>query len=112
MSQHLFVWLRRADGALQPIGELAATSPARSSGHFESEFEYDRSWANRADAFALDPVLQARVRLAQDEAYRELAAHAVRAQAEAAAALSAFGAGLAEIQSQLAMVGRILKDVE
>jgi Tfp pilus assembly protein PilO len=57
-------------------------------------------------------VLQARVRLAQDEAYRELAAHAVRAQAEAAAALSAFGAGLAEIQSQLAMVGRILKDVE
>ncbi len=56
MSQHLLVWLRRADGALQPIGELATTAPARSSGHFESEFEYDRSWANRADAFALDPV--------------------------------------------------------
>jgi hypothetical protein len=50
-------------------------------------------------------VLQARVRLGQDEAYREIAAKAVVAQSETAAAL-------AEIQSRLAVVERILKQVE
>jgi hypothetical protein len=50
-------------------------------------------------------VLQARVRLGQDEAYRELAANAAAAQAETAAAL-------AEILSRLAAVERILKQVE
>ena len=50
-------------------------------------------------------VLQARVRLGQDEAYRELAAKAAAAQAETAAAL-------AEIQSRLAVIERILKQVE
>jgi hypothetical protein len=50
-------------------------------------------------------VLQARVRLGQDEAYRELAAKAAAAQAETAAAL-------AEILSRLAAVERILKQVE
>jgi hypothetical protein len=50
-------------------------------------------------------VLQARVRLGQDEAYRELAARAVGTQAEVAAAL-------AGIQSRLAVVEKILKDVE
>jgi hypothetical protein len=50
-------------------------------------------------------VLQARVRLGQDEAYRELAAKAAGAQAEMAAAL-------AQIQSRLAGVEKILKDVE
>ena len=50
-------------------------------------------------------VLQARVRLAQDEAYREIAAKAVAAQAETAAAL-------AEIQARLAGVEKILKQVE
>jgi hypothetical protein len=50
-------------------------------------------------------VLQARVRLGQDEAYRELAAKAVTAQAETAAALG-------QIQARLAGVEKILKDVE
>jgi hypothetical protein len=50
-------------------------------------------------------VLQARVRLGQDEAYRELAARAAGTQAEVAAAL-------AGIQSRLAVVEKILKDVE
>jgi uncharacterized protein YbaA (DUF1428 family) len=57
-------------------------------------------------------VLQARVRLGQDEAYRELAAKAAVTQAEMAAALSSFGTVLAEIQSRLAVVEKILKDVE
>ena len=50
-------------------------------------------------------VLQARVRLGQDEAYRELAAKAVAAQGEVAAAL-------AQIQTRIAVVEKILKDVE
>jgi hypothetical protein len=57
-------------------------------------------------------VLQARVRLGQDEAYRELAAKAAVTQAEMAAALSSLGTVLAEIQSRLAVVEKILKDVE
>jgi hypothetical protein len=50
-------------------------------------------------------VLQARVRLGQDEAYREIAAKAAAAQADTAAAL-------VEIQSRLTVVERILKAVE
>jgi len=50
-------------------------------------------------------VLQARVRLGQDEAYREIAAKAAAAQADTAAAL-------VEIQSRLSVVERILKAVE
>lgn len=57
-------------------------------------------------------VLQARVRLAQDEAYREIATKAAVAQTETAAALSSFGTTLAEIKSRLAGVEKILKDVE
>ena len=57
-------------------------------------------------------VLQARVRLAQDEAYREVAAKAVAAEAEAAARLSSFGAALDSIQARLAGIEKILKDVE
>jgi hypothetical protein len=57
-------------------------------------------------------VLQARVRLGQDEAYREIAAKAATAQAETAAALSTFGPALAQIQARLAVVEKILKDVE
>jgi hypothetical protein len=56
-------------------------------------------------------VLQSRVRLAQDEAYRAIAAQAAAAQSETAAALSSFGKALAEIQSRLAAVEKILKDV-
>jgi hypothetical protein len=57
-------------------------------------------------------VLQARVRLGQDEAYREVALRAANAQAEAAAALVRFGSTLSDIQNQLAVVKKILKDVE
>jgi hypothetical protein len=57
-------------------------------------------------------VLQARVRLGQDEAYREIAAKASAAQTEMAAALSSFGGTLAEIQSRLAVVEKVLKAVE
>ena len=57
-------------------------------------------------------VLQARVRLAQDEAYRELAAKAAAAQGETATALLNVGTALADIQSRLAVVEKILKDVE
>jgi hypothetical protein len=57
-------------------------------------------------------VLQARVRLGQDEAYREIAAKAATGQAETAAALSSFGTMLGQIQSRLAGVEKILKDVE
>jgi hypothetical protein len=59
----------------------------------------------------ISAVLQARVRLAQDEAYREVATKAAAAQAETAAALSSFGPALAQIQSRLAAVEKILKDV-
>jgi hypothetical protein len=57
-------------------------------------------------------VLQARVRLGQDEAYRDLAAKAAATQAEVAGALSSFAKVLGEIQSRLAVVEKILKDVE
>ncbi len=60
----------------------------------------------------LSAILQARVRLGQDEAYRAIAAQAASAQAETAATLSSFGMALADIQSQLAAVTKILKDVE
>ncbi len=56
-------------------------------------------------------ILQARVRLGQDEAYREIAAKAASAQAEMAAALSSFGTMLAQVQSRIAVVEKILKDV-
>jgi hypothetical protein len=57
-------------------------------------------------------VLQARVRLAQDEAYREVASKAVAAQTEAAAKLSSFGTSLDAIQVRLAGIEKILNDVE
>ena len=57
-------------------------------------------------------VLQARVRLAQDEAYRELATQAAAGQAETAAALRSLSPVLADIQSRIAGVEKILKQVE
>ncbi len=56
-------------------------------------------------------VLQARVRLGQDEAYREIATKATAAQVETAAALASFGNSLTEIQMRVAVVEKILKDV-
>ena len=57
-------------------------------------------------------VLQARVRLGQDEAYREIAARGTIAQTETTAQLLSFGTALAEIQARLAVVEHILKQVE
>ncbi len=56
MIKHIFVWVRRREGAIRLVGELATTAPDRNSGRFESEFEYTRAWASEAGAFALDPV--------------------------------------------------------
>jgi Tfp pilus assembly protein PilO len=57
-------------------------------------------------------VQQARGRLAQDEAYRQLAAQAAQSQAEMAAQLAALGATLARLESRTASVEQILKQVE
>jgi serine/threonine-protein kinase HipA len=56
LISHLFVWVRRQEGPIRLVGELAMTAPDRNSGRFESEFEYTRAWASEAGAFALDPV--------------------------------------------------------
>jgi hypothetical protein len=56
-------------------------------------------------------VLQARVRLGQDEAYRAVAAKAATAQQDAAATLASFGDALADLKSRLITIERILKDV-
>jgi len=56
-------------------------------------------------------VLQARVRLGQDEAYREIATQATAAQTQTAAALASLGASVTEIQVRVAVVEKILKDV-
>jgi serine/threonine-protein kinase HipA len=56
LIKHIFVWVRRADGAIHRVGELATTAPDRNSGRFESEFEYTRAWVSESGAFALDPV--------------------------------------------------------
>ena len=57
-------------------------------------------------------VLQARARLAQDDAYRTLAAQAAQSQAETAAQLAAMSATLARLESRTASVEQILKQVE
>jgi hypothetical protein len=49
-------------------------------------------------------ILQARVRLAQDEAYRAIAA-------QSAASLTTVGTALTEIQMRLTTIEKILKDV-
>jgi hypothetical protein len=60
----------------------------------------------------ISAVLQARVRLGQDEAYRELATKATNSQAETRAALVSVGTALADIQSRITVIEKILKDVE
>ena len=56
-------------------------------------------------------VLQARVRLGQDEAYRAIAATAGAAQAETASALATMGETLTDLKSRFITIERILKDV-
>jgi hypothetical protein len=57
-------------------------------------------------------VRQARVRLAQDDAYRDIASKAASAQADMAAALTSFGTMLVEVQARLATLEKILRQVE
>ena len=57
-------------------------------------------------------VLQARARLANDDAYRQLAGGASAAQAEIATRLAAMEANLADIHTRMAAVETILKAVE
>lgn len=57
-------------------------------------------------------VLQARARLARDDAYRQLAAQAAQSQAETAAQLAAMSATLARLESRTASVEQILRQVE
>ncbi|MES2069085.1 MAG: hypothetical protein V4488_01965 [Pseudomonadota bacterium] len=57
-------------------------------------------------------VQQARARLANDEAYRQIAAKAAAAQAETAAVLASIDARLADLNVRLTAVEKILKEVE
>ncbi len=57
-------------------------------------------------------ILQAKARLAQDETYRDLAVQVATAQTETAANLSALNITLADVQSRLVILERILKEVE
>ncbi len=51
----LFVWMRLPDASLRLVGELGATEPTVHNGHFRTEFEYARDWAEFGRSFALDP---------------------------------------------------------
>lgn len=57
-------------------------------------------------------VQQARARLASDEAYRQVAEQAAAAQAEMAATLAAMNATLGDVKARLAVVEKILREVE
>ncbi len=57
-------------------------------------------------------VQQAKARVAQDEAYSRIAAAASAAQAQTASALSSIDATLADVQTRLAAVEKVLKAVE
>ena len=57
-------------------------------------------------------VLQARARLANDDAYRQTAEKAAVAGAETAAALAAIQTSMADTASRLAAIEKVLKAVE
>lgn len=57
-------------------------------------------------------VQQAKARLAGDEAYRQVAEQAAAAQAETAATLAAMNATLGDVKARLAVVEKILREVE
>lgn len=57
-------------------------------------------------------VQQAKARLANDGAYRQLAEKAATAQAETATALTAIQAALSDVRARLTAVEKILKEVE
>ena len=60
----------------------------------------------------LSAVMQARARLASDEAYRHLAEKTAASQAAAATALASIDATLADLKARVASVEKILKEVE
>ncbi len=86
--------------------------------------------ADRAPMFMLFPILllvtillifamkyfigarTARMRITSDDAYRDLAARAVKSQEESAAALSGLKGSVSEIEARLARVEKVLKEVE
>ena len=57
-------------------------------------------------------VQQARARLANDGAYRQIAEKAAAAQSETATALSSIQTSLADVRARLTAVEKILKEVE
>lgn len=59
----------------------------------------------------LSAALQARRGTMGEEAYRDLAERAVKAQAESAALLTALQGGVSDIGARLASVEKLLKDV-
>jgi Tfp pilus assembly protein PilO len=60
----------------------------------------------------LSAVLQARARLASDEAYSRIAEQAAAAQLQAAHSLAAIQAMLADVSQRVSTMERILKEVE
>ena len=54
----------------------------------------------------------ARLRIAGEDAYRDLAARAVKSQEESAAALVALRGSIADIQGRLERVEKVLREVE
>lgn len=60
----------------------------------------------------LSQVLQARARLASDEAYRQLAEKAAASQSASAAALASIDATLADLKARVAGVEKVLKEVD
>ena len=57
-------------------------------------------------------VQQAKARLANDDAYRQIAQRAIAAQSELGTALSSIQAALADLRTRLTAVEKILKEVE
>jgi hypothetical protein len=60
----------------------------------------------------LSAVMQARARLASDEAYRQLAEKTAASHTAAATALASIDATLAELKARVAGVEKVLKEVE
>lgn len=57
-------------------------------------------------------VQQAKARLANDQAYQEMADRAAGSQAETASAVTAIQATLADVATRLSAIERVLKEVE
>ena len=60
---------------------------------------------------AVSSAVQARARLANDDAYRSIAQRAATAESEMAAALSAIQAAMADVRQRVAAIETVLKDV-